>query len=235
MAPGAAAQQARARGSAAAIQEVNRLWCILELYIHFAMSGSAASKRTIIVNCRTAVAVVNADADSSKDKAGESEIGRAATTLVGFDVKDAHCYSAEDEAKLRRVIESESASSFNEAIREAGLALLSEVGDIKGTPHKLRSSNGNASIDTENPLAGDILTESAIDKVLREQFVALDSNEDGRLCRSDLLKGFGRMLSEEQVDDLLGIIADTGSHKLLVNGSLSIGLEEFKPWIKRSK
>ena len=43
------------------------------------------------------------------------------------------------------------------------------------------------------------------------------------------------MLSEEQVDDLLQIIVETESQKLLGNGTLSIGLPEFASWMKRSK
>ena len=38
-------------------------------------------------------------------------------------MKDAHCFSSEDEEKLRRVIECESAETFNSAIRETGEAI----------------------------------------------------------------------------------------------------------------
>ena len=55
----------------------------------------------------------------------------------------------------------------------------------------------------------------------------------------DLLKAFGGdqarggVLGAEQVEDLLAII-NTGP-QLLVNGQTSVGVDEFKAWIKRSK
>jgi hypothetical protein len=61
-----------------------RLWCILELYVWFSMAQEKASKQI------TFVAV------------GDVTCGIQA--LLGFEVKDAHCFSAVDEAKLRSVI-----------------------------------------------------------------------------------------------------------------------------------
>jgi hypothetical protein len=67
-----------------------------ELYTFFSTSGKSAIKRVELV-----------------------DFGEAGTsTLVDFDVANAHCYSAEDEAKLRTIIESGGASAFNEMIRE---------------------------------------------------------------------------------------------------------------------
>eukprot|EP01045_Picozoa_sp_COSAG04_P029370 COSAG04_NODE_4807_length_1885_cov_1.627100_1_plen_517_part_10 len=121
----------------------NRLWCAWELYVHFAMSGVHASKRTAVVDCRSnkeqgartdstatsdsVVVVDNPTAAETSEPAAVEATGPAeagpAEALCTFRVEDAHCFSPEDEARLRRVIESESAESFNNAIREAGQAV----------------------------------------------------------------------------------------------------------------
>jgi Ca2+-binding EF-hand superfamily protein len=77
---------------------------------------------------------------------------------------------------------------------------------------------------------------------IKGQFVALDSNSDGRLCRHDLLKAFGwdnqQQQAEQlaargaQVDDLLEIL-NTGE-EVRVNGSRSIGAGEFEAWLSRA-
>eukprot|EP01043_Picozoa_sp_COSAG02_P059525 COSAG02_NODE_7605_length_2937_cov_2.178999_5_plen_173_part_00 len=67
-----------------------------ELYTFFSTSGKSATKRVELVDF--------SDAGTS--------------TLLNFDVANAHCYSPEDEAKLRSIIESGGASVFNAMIRE---------------------------------------------------------------------------------------------------------------------
>jgi hypothetical protein len=49
------------------------------------------------------------------------------SSLLDFDVANAHCFSAGDEAKLRSIIESEGASTttFNTMIHEVGAQLQS--------------------------------------------------------------------------------------------------------------
>jgi hypothetical protein len=91
---------------------VNRLWCVWELYVHFAMAGLHASERTTIVDCRS-----SEKCDTQKPGAGPAE------ALCSFDVKDAHCFSPIDEDKLRGIVECESAETFNSAIQEAGDAI----------------------------------------------------------------------------------------------------------------
>ena len=150
---------------------VGRLWCVWELYIHFAMAGSDAGKRTKIVNCKRL------------DEGAESG-GASAAALASFDVKDAHCFSPDDEAKLRRVIESESADSFNAAIREAAMSLPSSSAEEPG--NRLLQKPRKASSD-ESSDAGSS-QESALPGHLRELFTELDANRDGRLCRVDLLQ-----------------------------------------------
>ena len=197
---------------------VQRLWCVWELYVHFAMSGAQASKRTVITDCRPAEAVL------------AGGVGSAADALHTFDVKDAHCFSADDEARLRRVIESESAETFNAAIREAGAALLGAAGAPgEGIQQSVRETGAVTNA------AGSL------------QFGTLDKNGDKRLDREDLLAAFGwdsgvgpvsgdrqEELAKRsaQVDDLLEIVNTEG--ELRVNGSLSIGESEFKAWIGRS-
>ena len=175
------------------------------------------------------------------------------SALVDFDVKEAHCFSREDEAKLRRVIESESAETFNSAIREAGEALLdaAETGTLRASRIRLPGKGAGSAGDTdgavsvENPVAGagaDTAAESAQDKALRLDFQTLDANSDGRLCRQDLLRAFGGdgsasgkgWFGEAQVDELLKCIA-TAQPRILVNGSASIGLPEYKAWIRRAR
>ena len=205
----------------------NRLWCAWELYVHFAMSGVHASKRTAVVDCRSnkehgartdstatsdsVVVVDNPTAAETSEPAAVEATGPAeagpAEALCTFRVEDAHCFSPEDEARLRRVIESESAESFNNAIREAGQAVALLGKDLE----------------------------------LQEQFAELDANRDGRLDRSDLLAAFGwaDAKSEEtlaarsaQIDDLLEVINTDG--ELRVNGGLSIGEAEFRKWLARA-
>ena len=75
-----------------------------ELYTFFSTSGKSAIKRVELV-----------------------DFGDAGTsTLLDFDLANAHCYSPEDEAKLRSIIESGGASAFNEMIRE-GMSMYSMV------------------------------------------------------------------------------------------------------------
>jgi hypothetical protein len=183
------------------------------------------------------------------------------SALTEFDVKDAHCFSADDESRLRRVIESESRESFNSAIREAGQALVTEKATAlaararssRADPSSSFSSEGVA--DVANPLSGAATTVGGSSRtvVSRLEFASLDSNNYGRLNRSDLLKAFGRPLepgddgatvaadeggvavdgiSARQVDELLSVIA-TGS-EVRINGSLSIGPAEFEAWMRRA-
>jgi hypothetical protein len=209
---------------------VSRLWCVLELYIHFAMSGVAqASKRTVITDCRVASNRSSTDPqdDAIAGLGGGENSDSAAAALHTFDVKDAHCFSAEDEARLRSVIESEGAATFNAAIREVGAALLGTGGGV------LRQSMREAGAVTN--AAGSL------------RFEALDKNQDQRLDRQDLLEAFGWNLpppgSEQykqaelakraaQIDQLLEVVNTEG--ELRVNGSLSISEDEFYTWIGRA-
>eukprot|EP01043_Picozoa_sp_COSAG02_P000797 COSAG02_NODE_16_length_56207_cov_9.816122_14_plen_70_part_00 len=43
--------------------------------------------------------------------------------LTEFDVADAHCFDPDDEKKLRSIIESEGASTFNAVIHEVAVQL----------------------------------------------------------------------------------------------------------------
>ena len=73
-----------------------------ELYTFFSTSGKSAIKRVELV-----------------------DFGDAGTsTLLDFDLANAHCYSPEDEAKLRSIIESGGASAFNEMIREGMYSMV---------------------------------------------------------------------------------------------------------------
>jgi hypothetical protein len=74
----------------------DRLWCVWELYTFFSTSGTSALKRVELYDF--------SDAGTS--------------TLLEFDVANAHCFSPVDEAKLRSIIESGGASNFNDMIRE---------------------------------------------------------------------------------------------------------------------
>jgi hypothetical protein len=179
--------------------------------------------------------------DSMQDAAPEDQIdelhddNRGAALLSAFDVKDAHCFSATDEAKLRRVIESESAETFNDAIREAGAALQSSTqhGTLRASRmQSLRSSTVANPLSTSEPGGN----ESALEKSLRSQFVALDYNCDGRLCRADLHTAFGggSWFQETQLDELMQCIA-VCKPRIEVNGNLSIGLAEFRSWMRRSR
>ena len=49
------------------------------------------------------------------------------SSLLDFDVRNAHCYSAVDETKLRSIIESEGAGTFNLLIRDVGQQLNTMV------------------------------------------------------------------------------------------------------------
>ena len=74
----------------------DRLWCVWELYTFFSTSGTRALKQVELYDF--------SDAGTS--------------TLLEFDVANAHCFSPVDEAKLRSIIESGGASNFNDMIRE---------------------------------------------------------------------------------------------------------------------
>ena len=74
----------------------DRLWCVWELYTFFSTSGTRALKRVELYDF--------SDAGTS--------------TLLEFDVANAHCFSPVDEAKLRSIIESGGASNFNDMVRE---------------------------------------------------------------------------------------------------------------------
>ena len=76
-----------------------------ELYTFFSTSGKSAIKRLELVDF--------SDAGTS--------------TLLNFDVANAHCYSPEDEAKLRSIIESGGASVFNAMIREGVYTTNEEI------------------------------------------------------------------------------------------------------------
>jgi hypothetical protein len=74
----------------------DRLWCVWELYTFFSTSGTRALKRVELYDF--------SDAGTS--------------TLLEFDVANAHCFNPVDEAQLRSIIESGGASNFNDMIRE---------------------------------------------------------------------------------------------------------------------
>jgi hypothetical protein len=50
------------------------------------------------------------------------------SSLLDFDVRNAHCYSAVDETKLRSIIESEGAGTFNLLIRDVGNTMVKPKG-----------------------------------------------------------------------------------------------------------
>jgi hypothetical protein len=75
----------------------NRLWCVWELYIYFAMSGDHGNARLV---------------DFSTTNQGTRAL------LADFDVRNAHCHSQDDETRLRRIIDSEGISDFNLVVRE---------------------------------------------------------------------------------------------------------------------
>ena len=231
----------------------SRLWCAWELYVHFAMSGVHASKRTTIVDCRrrrrtdthtnatkphqhqhqheqqeqpeveqvdNPSAVGNPPPSGAEPPPAAAAVQRSkgpAEELCKFSVENAHCFSPEDEARLRRVIESEGSETFNHAIREAGEAVVALQGQAAAAGKHLE---------------------------LQEQFVALDANRDGRLDRCDLLAAFGWDAADEKegeeglaarsarIDELLEII--NTEDELRVNGGLSIGEAEFRQWLARS-
>jgi hypothetical protein len=253
-----------------------RLWCAFELYIHFAMSGVSAVRRTRIANCyrspqeaarllqlkerlrdtardaetlatmataalhqevtsATSDCIESVSVDADNSETNDSVV----VSLTRFDVQRARCFSPDDEQKLRQVIESESAGSFNAAIREAATALLdaTENGNLRAS-RAVRSDSSRGIDQSTNPLEGAAVV-SAANQALRRDFDALDANKDGRLCTADLLRSTGSIggacgwLSEEQVDDLLGIVA-TGPEMIRVNGRLSIGFEEYRAWVRRN-
>jgi hypothetical protein len=74
----------------------DRLWCVWELYVFFSTSGARALKRVELHDFSD----------------------RGTSTLLDFEVANAHCFSPDDEAKLRSIIESGGASDFNDMIRE---------------------------------------------------------------------------------------------------------------------
>jgi hypothetical protein len=206
---------------------VNRLWCVLELYVHFAMSAGEGAEHTTFANCRRpaqeaarlqqlksslqaattdveALAALasatlanertetpdahNSSTDISGSARAETEEAVEAggiADLLTFNVRDAHCFSAADEAKLRRVIESESSERFNAAIREAGVLLATA-----------RHSS------TANPLSGGSSPVESGGRGAVQQdcgFAELDTNSDGRLDSTELLTAFGGTLSAQQV------------------------------------
>ena len=215
--------------------------------------GAAGVSDAEVLAAEAANALQQEDEEAPAEELEGSDDWDGVSALVDFDVKEAHCFSQEDEAKLRRVIESESAETFNNAIREAGEALLdaAESGTLRASriarPGKGAGSAGDTggAVSVENPVAGagagaDTAAESAPDKALRLEFQTLDANSDGRLCRQDLQRAFGGdgsgkgWFGEAQVDELLKCIA-TAQPRILVNGSLSIGLPEYKEWVRRAR
>ena len=83
--------------------------CVFELYIHFAMSGVDAAKRTQIANCTRAVSegsvTTSSDNFSESGAASKTTESTGSNALATFDIALAHCFSETDEAKLRRIIE----------------------------------------------------------------------------------------------------------------------------------
>ena len=127
---------------------------------------------------------------------------------------------------------------------------------MRRTP-SMDTENPGSTTRTTNPMATEVPGQQQAAK-LKALFESLDDNHDGRLCRSDLLRAYGgksdaapNMVSPssdeqgssgfddsdaamgvQQIDDLLEII-NTGP-ELRVNGSRSIGEEEFSAWMLRS-
>ena len=79
-----------------------RLWCVWELYTFFAINANIHMVDLMFL-------------DGSDNVRG----------LDAFDVADAHCFSAEDEARLRGAIEAGGAESFNSLVQDCGKQLLS--------------------------------------------------------------------------------------------------------------
>jgi len=77
-------------------EHVLRPPCVWELYVFFSTSGARALKRVELYDFSD----------------------RGTSTLLDFEVANAHCFSPDDEAKLRSIIESGGASDFNDMIRE---------------------------------------------------------------------------------------------------------------------
>jgi hypothetical protein len=80
----------------------DRLWCVWELYVFFSTSGVSATKRVELHDF--------------------SDTGTS--SLLEFNVEDAHCFSPTDEAKLRSIIESGGSSLFNAMIQEGETVIL---------------------------------------------------------------------------------------------------------------
>ena len=68
----------------------SRLWCVWELYTFFAISSDMSRMQIEFLS------------------AGDNVNG-----LSGFDVANAHCFDAVDEARLRGIIEAGGADRFN--------------------------------------------------------------------------------------------------------------------------
>jgi hypothetical protein len=92
---------------------VTRLWCVWELYTFFA---------------------VRSDLDRMKLEFLSAEDNFDA--LASFDVANAHCFSPDDEARLRNVIEVGGAENFNELIRDCAI----KMGVVKQEEDDLRKT-----------------------------------------------------------------------------------------------
>ena len=103
-----------------------------ELYTFFSTSGKSAIKRVELVDF--------SDAGTS--------------TLLTFDVANAHCYSPEDEAKLRSIIESGGASVFNAMIREGMYTTCARAWLVPVLYPSLPLPPCQASPDAAGPLLG---------------------------------------------------------------------------------
>ena len=126
---------------------------------------------------------------------------------------------------------------------------------MRRTP-SMDMENPGSTTRTTNPVATEAPGQQAAR--LKALFESLDDNHDGRLCRSDLLRAYGgksdaapnmvnpsngeqgssgfddsdAAMGLQQIEDVLEII-NTGP-ELRVNGSRSIGEEEFSAWMLQS-
>ena len=91
---------------------VTRLWCVWELYTFFAVRSDMDRMKLEFLSAED-----NVDA------------------LASFDVANAHCFSPDDEARLRNIIEAGGAENFNELIQDCAIKMgvVKQESDLRKT------------------------------------------------------------------------------------------------------